>query len=160
MGTSLLIADPHEDDATPARPTDIALRALARAELPHVSDAYWRTYLTTPSEMSRDEAQDDILASWNGTYGRWLTDACLGAWQGKDLLGAILTVVDAPWADVPPGPFIIDLFVLPHARRRGIGRALVNAVRGRLKTSIALRVDDSAHAARALYESLGFRTAT
>jgi GNAT superfamily N-acetyltransferase len=105
------------------------------------------------------EATDDVLASWRGDYGRWLTDGSIGAWRDGELVGAVLTVADAPWPDVPRGPFIIDLFVVPDARRRGIGRALVQSVRRRLDTSIGLRVDDTAPEARALYASIGFRTA-
>ncbi|WP_182113854.1 MULTISPECIES: GNAT family N-acetyltransferase [unclassified Actinotalea] len=71
-----------------------------------------------------------------------------------------ITVEDPPWQDVPPGPFITDLFVLPEIRRRGIGRALVQAVQSALPTGIGLRVDDSATEAHALYVSLGFRPAT
>lgn len=155
-----MIADPTDRVEATSIPTGLTVRVLEEEELPHVSHTYWRTYLDTPNEMSLPEATKDILASWNGEYGRWLADACLGAWRDDELIGAVLTVLDPPWPDVPPGAFIIDLFVLPSARRRGAGRALVTAVQHNLKTSIALRVDESAREARALYESLGFREST
>lgn len=122
--------------------------------------AYWRTYLDTPEERSLTEASDDVRAAWNGEYGRWLAVGSLLARVNNGLSGAIITVEDPPWPDVPPGPFIIDLFVLPEMRRRGIGRALVQAVQSALPTGIGLRVDEAAVEAHALYASLGFRPAT
>jgi GNAT superfamily N-acetyltransferase len=58
---------------------------------------------------------------------------------------------------VPRGPFVIDLFVLPASRRRGTGRALVQAALAAVPGTVALRVDDTAAEARALYAGLGFR---
>lgn len=138
-------------------PEGVVLRTLEEPDLRAVGKAYWRTYLHSPDEMTLNDATDDVLASWRGEYGPWLADGSFGAWRDDELVGAILTVTDAPWDDVPRGPFIIDLFVVPHARRSGIGRALVQAVRAALQTSIGLRVDDTATEARALYVSLGFR---
>jgi len=138
-------------------PAGVVLRTLGEADLQAVGEAYWRTYLNSPNEMTLKDATDDVLAAWRGEYGRWLADASFGAWRDDELVGAILTVTDAPWDDVPSGPFIIDLFVATHARRHGIGRALVRAVQAAHQTSIGLRVDDTATEARVLYASLGFR---
>lgn len=153
-----MVAEPPMRTDHPV-PAGVSLRALEEPDLQAVGEAYWRTYLHTPDEMTLVEATDDVLASWRGEYGQWLADASLGAWHDDELVGAILTVTDPPWEDVPRGPFIIDLFVVPHTRRHGIGRALVEAVQGALRTSIRLRVDDAATEALALYSSLGFLTA-
>lgn len=135
----------------------VQFRPIAREDLPAVGEAYWRTYLGTPDEMSLDEATADVMAAWQGDYGRLLTSSSFGAWRDGLLAGAILTVSDAPWDDVPRGPFIIDLFVLPAYRRSGIGRALVQKVLMTEQVEVGLRVDDSATAARRLYQQLGFR---
>ncbi|REC95315.1 GNAT family N-acetyltransferase [Kushneria indalinina] len=54
-----------------------------------------------------------------------------------------------------------DLFVAPHARGRGIGRALMqaaaNLAREQGVTSLMLRTQTHNHAAKALYESLGWQ---
>lgn len=141
----------------PVVPAGVELRRLEEQDLPSLGDAYWRTYLGSPDEMTLTEATEDVLASWRGEYGPWLAAGSLGAWRGPELVGAILTVSDAPWPDVPRGPFIIDVFVVPPARRLGIARALVEAVQASLRTRIGLRVDDDAAAARALYAALGFQ---
>jgi GNAT superfamily N-acetyltransferase len=111
--------------------------------------------------MTLDEAGTDVRAARAHEYGRWLPDACLAAWRADLLLGAVITVLDPPWDDVPPGPFVTDLFVVPEVRRRGVGRALLTAARRAAADAgsgeVGLRVDDTAPEARALYASAGFR---
>ncbi|MEZ2370375.1 GNAT family N-acetyltransferase [Arthrobacter sp. RCC_34] len=135
----------------------VQFRPITQEDLPAIGEAYWQTYVGTPEEMSLDEAAADVLAAWKGEYGRLLSWSSFGAWRDGLLAGAILTVSDPPWDDVPRGPFIIDLFVLPAYRRSGIGRALVQKVLMTEQVEVGLRVDDSATAARTLYEQLGFR---
>ncbi|WP_085955081.1 GNAT family N-acetyltransferase [Cellulomonas flavigena] len=155
----LLTSEPL-GDTPPRPPAGVTLHPIGEQDLADVGRAYWRTYLGTPEEMTLTKATHDVLAAWNGEYGRWLTPGSFLARVNDELSGAILTVDDPPWPDVPRGPFIIDLFVLPDMRRRGIGRALVQAVQYALRTSIGLRVDDSAAEAHMLYISLGFSPAT
>ena len=61
----------------------------------------------------------------------------------------------------PSEVFLEDLFVRPHVRRRGIGRALVQAVgaygREREKAVMTLNVDTGNAEALGLYRALGFR---
>lgn len=140
-------------------PAGVALHRIGEEDLADVGRGYWSAYRGTADEMSLTAASDDVLAAWNGEYGRWLTAGSLLARIGDDLCGAIITVEDPPWPDVPRGPFITDLFVVPDARRRGIGRALVHAVQRAIPTPIGLRVDDSAPDALRLYLSLGFAPA-
>ncbi|NTW42275.1 MAG: GNAT family N-acetyltransferase [Cellulomonadaceae bacterium] len=159
MANVLMISDPPTDTRS-AVPAGLTLHPIGEVDLEDVGLAYWRTYLDTPEEMSLTEASDDVRAAWNGEYGRWLAAGSLLARVNDRLLGAIITVEDPPWPDVPPGPFITDLFVLPEMRRRGIGRALVQAAQSALPTGIGLRVDDAAPEAHALYISVGFRPVT
>jgi GNAT superfamily N-acetyltransferase len=157
VSNALLVAEVGASSGPIVVPGGVAIRVLEEGDLSQVAEAYWRTYLGTADEMSRADAAAEIRGSWDGEYGRLLAGGSMGAWFDGVLAGAVLTVQDAPWPDVPPGPFIIDLFVVPPQRRRGIGRALVATVQDNLRASIGLRVDDAAHEARALYASLGFR---
>lgn len=164
MANQLLVSDATATTSsrTAGRPpAGVTLHTIDERDLGDVGRAYWRTYLDTPHQMSLTEATDDVLAAWNGEYGRWLREGSLLARivDHDDLAGAILTVEDPPWPDVPRGPFVTDLFVLPTRRRRGVGRALVQAVLAALPTAVHLRVDDAATEARALYATLGFRPA-
>jgi ribosomal protein S18 acetylase RimI-like enzyme len=159
VGNILMTAAPAPDAETVV-PAAVDLRAIDEGDLEAVGHAYWQTYLSTPEEMSLRAAIDDVRAAWDGDYGRWLPDGCVSAWSDGGLVGAIITVEDAPWPDVPRGPFVVDLFVRPDQRRRGIGRALVRTVQARLRTAISLRVDETAGPARRLYASVGFRTPT
>jgi GNAT superfamily N-acetyltransferase len=134
----------------------VLVRSLNPADVSAVAHTYRRAYVDSPHEMTAVEAREELRATWSGEYGQLLETASFGAWLDDELIGAILTVLDPPWDDVPPGPFILDLFITPEHRRIGLGRALVQTVRASLSAPITLRVDDSALQARALYLSLGF----
>ncbi len=60
--------------------------------------------------------------------------------------------------------FIEELYVAPHARRRGVARALLNRLLADSRASgvraIELEVDEGHEPARALYRSLGFEANT
>ena len=72
-------------------------------------------------------------------------------------MGAVLTVAQAPWPDVPRGPFVIDLFVLESHRGHGLGESLMRAaMAGAPGDTIGLRVEDDNAAALSLYAKLGF----
>ena len=64
------------------------------------------------------------------------------------------------WSDSPVG-YIDELYVVPEKRRRGIGRAMMDAIfaeahrRGAAGMEVVTGEDD--HGARALYEKYGFR---
>lgn len=65
--------------------------------------------------------------------------------------------------DVADEVHLLDVIVAPSARRRGHGRELVTALlehaRARRARLVLLEVRKSNHAARSLYEKLGFVTA-
>jgi len=71
-------------------------------------------------------------------------------------LGYVVAMIAGPEAE------IADLAVSPHARRRGIGRALIDRLLGDLEvegvTAVFLEVRESNRAARTLYESRAFRS--
>lgn len=156
VANTLMVSEPA-GHASPVPPPGIDLRPIGEPDLVEVGHAYWRAYRGTPDEMPPAEAAADVLAAWRGEYGRWLTAGCVAARAEGQIVGAVITVTDAPWPDVPRGPFVTDLFIVPGMRRRGIGRSLVQAALSGCRTGPGLRVDDAAPGARALYDSLGFR---
>ena len=127
MGNALLIASARESALLHVREFE-ALRPLTPADRTDVADIYYRTYLGSPHEMTAEEAREEIARTWSGEYGDLMPEACLGATIDNSFVGAILTVQDPPWDDVPAGPFILDLFVLREHRGIGLGRSLVRAV--------------------------------
>lgn len=59
------------------------------------------------------EATADIAASFVGDHGELWLVASPVAETGDGLVGAVMTVRQAPWSDKPHGPFIIELFTAP-----------------------------------------------
>ncbi|GGB40752.1 molybdopterin-guanine dinucleotide biosynthesis protein MobC [Roseibium aquae] len=88
------------------------------------------------------------LADLAGVYG----------WTGALWRGALLSVTDR---DVNPDLLLMDgIFVADHARGRGVGTALLDAIveeaRKRGKSGVRLDVIDTNPRAQALYERRGF----
>ncbi|UYN82894.1 MAG: GNAT family N-acetyltransferase [Microcella sp.] len=156
MANALFICEPREFIRVPLAEGTL-LRSLSPTRLDELANAYHQAYVGSPHEMTAAEARSEIDLTWAGEYGRLLANASLGVWVGNELAGAIVTVEDPPWDNVPRGAFILELFVTPPHRRMGLGRLLVQRVQNALRTRIALRVDDSAPQAKALYLSLGFQ---
>jgi len=79
----------------------------------------------------------------------------LGGDGAGKALGYVVAMIAGPEAE------IADLAVSPEARRRGIGRALIDRLLAELAergvVSVFLEVRESNRAARALYESRAFR---
>lgn len=98
---------------------------------------------------------------WDATsFPRFLADpACITLVAGRigDLAGFILARSAADEAD------IVTLAVAPHARCKGVGRllveALADALRGRGVQALFLEVGEENHAAVSLYSRAGFREA-
>lgn len=160
MSNALLVGPPGPVPSGVAAPDDAVLRAILEPDLGDVADVYYRTWVGTAHAMTAVEAADEVRATWAGGYGSWWSPGSLGAWSDGRLVGTVLTVLDPPWPDVPPGPFLLDLCVVPERRGRGTGRALVRAVLAAATAPLHLRVDDDAIAARELYAALGFRPVT
>lgn len=163
MGNRLLLADLPGPEVLPDPVEVPGIRfgpALA-AGTEALGRAYWETHGGEEGHATLAEAVTDLGRAFNGAYGRFLAEASLAAWDEADgtVVGGVLVVDAAPWEDIPCGPFVIDLFVVESHRRRGIGSALMRTAMATVGSGqIGLRVEDDATAARALYETLGFRT--
>lgn len=105
-------------------------------------------------------AQDEIERTFDGEYGRLDLEASPIVTHTGAPVGSVMTVMEAPWDDTPPGPFIIEVMIHPDHRRRGLAEHLMIAVARQLATrgrnSMALRVMSDNESARVLYKKLGF----
>lgn len=141
-------------------PDGFSLRLAEPGDLGELGRLYWESYGGSRSTMTLDEGIDDIRRTFGGDYGMLLPTASLAAWHGDELVGAVFTVLDAPWDDAPSGPFVVELYVARSVRRRGVGRALTSAAMTAASSlghrRISLRVEDTNAPARAHYTGAGF----
>jgi ribosomal protein S18 acetylase RimI-like enzyme len=116
----------------------------------------------------RDEGWDEYLALMADVAGRVDRTVVLVAVEGGRVLGTATIELDDVLGDddreLPPDTAALRMFgVLPEARGRGIARALMDDVLGRIrgagKTSVILRTTAPMIAAQRLYTSIGFERA-
>lgn len=142
-------------------PPEYALRAVTRDDVPALARLYFVAYDTGDAAASLEEARDDIEAGFAGDYGPLWPAASPVIVSGSRIVAAALTVHEAPWADTPPGPFIIEVFTDRTHRRRGLATALIAHATGTALASgharIGLRVSEDNADAQRLYAALGFR---
>ena len=132
---------------------DLRLRALADAPLAFSTttdearqrdDAWWR-------EAARRGAEDEDWATFVATEGERLVGMATGHYP---------TEQHHP-IDDPALPSLMQMWVSPDLRRRGLGRRLVDAVGSWAETRgaavLRLGVTASEKGSVAFYESLGFR---
>ncbi len=121
------------------------LRELRLAALQDAPDAFWTRY-------------DEALARSDDEWREWTSLPCHVAVEDGRLVGMVAGFADREderRADV------IAMFVAPEARRRGVGRALVEAqvrwaeAEGYRRVGLMVNVENAG--AIGLYESLGFR---
>jgi ribosomal protein S18 acetylase RimI-like enzyme len=107
-------------------------------------------------------AEEEIEKAYKNEYGKLIPLACLSLKYDNTLVGAILTVQNAPWEDTPDSPFIIDLMVKEEHQRKGLGTYLMEQVGHVLleqnKKTTALKVMESNEKALNLYIKMGFKT--
>jgi GNAT superfamily N-acetyltransferase len=122
-------------------------------------------------------AADGYPARWPAEPGRWLTPRNLlsawVAWRADEVVGHVCLCraeegeSAAIWSAATGVPVellgaVSRLFVVPAARRRGLGERLLAAAcekARRLSRHPVLEVLEGDHAAMALYERLGWRRA-
>ena len=145
-------------------PADIRTRPQTAEDLPDLARLWLASY---PASITADEtfesAVADLAASQAGEYGPFLAAASPVAVTGDEaIVAAIQTVARASWDDTPNCPFIVELFVSPLHRGRGLGRLLLLEALSEVSrdgyTRAALRVDSGNAAALALYRGAGFVT--
>lgn len=139
----------------------LELRPVHRSDREALAALYLAAYPPEIGAADEAEALAEIDSTFSGEYGVLLNEACLlGILDGRPA-GAVLTTERSIWDEGLDGPFIIDLFVHPEARGRGLGGALVAGVVERCRAAgahrLSLRIGEgTSPAASAIYESLGF----
>ncbi len=139
-------------------PAALAVRDL-RAEDRAGWEPLWRGYLDFYGAVVADDVTDL-------TFRRLLDPAedmfCIVAEQGGDLIGIVQCVLHRSTWTAAPYCYLQDLFVLPDARDRGAGRALIEAVYARADQVGAARVYWLTHetnaTARVLYDAVAVRS--
>lgn len=101
------------------------------------------------------------LAGWQTKWENWTCSPGGGVWVAlidREAAGLVGGVCDR---EVAGRVWLISMWVSPKARRRGIGRALVESVIAWAKTQglneIRLQVTSNNPAAQKLYELIGFK---
>ncbi len=125
--------------------TDPSAFGASYADNAAYDEATWRSRLATATywQARSEGAPVGMIGLWDPVHD---TGGSAGLPQDADV-----------------APFVISMFVLPTARHRGVGRALLNAAldeaRARGYRQIVLDVTEGNAAAVALYQSAGFRVA-
>ena len=121
-----------------------ALRELRLAALADAPDAFWTRY---------EEAIERSDEEWR----EWTALPCHVAVEDGRLVGMVAGMADR---DDDTRADVIAMFVAPEARRRGVGRALVEAqvrwAEAEGYRRVGLMVNAANAGAIGLYESLGF----
>jgi ribosomal protein S18 acetylase RimI-like enzyme len=137
------------------------IRQSRHEDIEELGRLYYVAYNPGIACATESEAIADIAASFAGDFGELWLDASPVIVHDETIVGVVQTVRSVPWPDVPPGPFITEVFVARDHRRRGLSRSAMTAAMETLaragETSVSLRVMASNAPARRLYASLGFR---
>jgi acetyltransferase, GNAT family len=160
LAHDLLVLDLLRIPAPPAGEAD--LRPLLGEDPDQLARIYLEGYPPGVAAADLAQARAEMALTLTGGYGVLRPDASLVAYDGGAAVGAVFTVERSIWDADLPGPFIIDLVVVPGARGRGTGRALLGgAVRACARAgekTLSLRTGGGTSAAAAhLYRELGFR---
>ena len=144
--------------ATVAAMSDVLVRPLTPADRAQW-EPLWHAYLAFY------ETEPDAVVTGT-TWARFADPAepleALGAFDAAGrLLGFAHTVLHRSTWSVAPHCYLNDLFTVDAARGRGVGRALVAAVRDTARTAGAARVHwlthETNHRAQALYDQVAER---
>ena len=144
-------------------PGGLDFRGLDVGMADDLAQCYLMSYPPDVAASDLDEAREEMNATFRGDYGKLRADASTTAWVGGRLAGAIMVVTHSIWDAHLTGPFIIDLFIDPHARGKGIGRALVQHAIATCcdagDHTLSLRFGQgTSDAAMRIYQWLGFRS--
>ena len=127
---------------------------------------YWDSYPKGVAAVDLEDAVEEMEGVFAGEYGTPVEEASLVVVDADGaLIGCVQTVTSPPWEGIPAVPFVIELFVHPGQRRRGLGTVLLlsaaQACHAGGWESMALNVqEETAGEAMHLYQRLGFAEIT
>lgn len=142
--------------------SDIRFGALCSDEAAELARLYLEAAHPPGAPTDLATAQKEVADTFAGAFGQLLPDASTTAYDHGTMIGSIQVVERSPWDPDLVAPFIIDFFVAPTHRGRGIGRALLaRAAQVCLDAGqqhLALRIGDgTSGAAHHLYNAVGMR---
>lgn len=150
----------------PARPADVTVRPQSIDDVEPLAALYLVSYPQGVAAVDLEDAVEEMEGVFEGEYGTPVEAASLVV-QTSDgaVVGCVQTVTSPPWEGIPAVPFVIELFVHPEHRRRGLGSLLLlsaaRACHEQGWSSIALNVqEETAGEAIHLYRGLGFTEIT
>lgn len=144
----------------------LQLATLTVYDLPALASLAVAAYKERPTAENFWAATEQMRLYFDGALGTPRDDSFVGAWlDDGQLVGAVICVLDAPFDEVPRGPFVLDLMVDPEHRRKGIATALLAELARRTEEwgydSVTLRLDfRQMPEAYNLYKRLGFSPIT
>jgi predicted N-acetyltransferase YhbS len=127
---------------------DVAVRRSEPGDLPAMAAVFRRASLSNEDDRPLLDARPDLLELAEPATG----SVSLVAVSGERVVGFATASPEEGWLE------LVDLFVDPDEGRRGVARALVQAVAeaGRACGSSRIEVDANPHAV-GFYERVGFR---
>ncbi|MEV6412281.1 GNAT family N-acetyltransferase [Kribbella sp. NPDC051718] len=137
-------------------PPGVVLREPSPTDAEALGRLYYEAY--NPPVVDNEAAGiEDIRLTFEGTYGPLNLATSRLAFNGGEMIGAVLIVDRAPWPDTPDCPFIIEAFTAPTWRRKGLASALLTECMAQSPGRFALNVLPDNTAALKLYGVLGFQ---
>jgi GNAT superfamily N-acetyltransferase len=138
--------------------TRAAIRPIGMSERVNW-EALWQGYLRF---YETSQTSDETDAAWQRLHDPAEPMYGLGAYDDQKLIGIVHYLFHRSFWTVGNYCYLQDLFVVPDARRDGVGRALIEAVYDRAREAGASRVywltEEGNATARALYDKVAQRS--
>ncbi len=146
----------------PETPAGVTLRPQRPSDAEALGALYWDSYPKGAAAVDLEDAVEEMEGVFAGEYGTPVEEASLVVEDSDGaVIGCVQTVTSPPWEGIPAVPFVIELFIHPQHRRRGLGTALLlsaaQACHDSGWESMALNVqEETGKEAGQLYQRLGF----
>ena len=110
----------------PDVPAGVTLRPQEPSDAEALGALYWDSYPKGVAAVDLEDAVEEMEGVFAGEYGTPVEEASLVVVDADGaLIGCIQTVTSPPWEGIPAVPFVIELFVHPGHRRRGLGTVVL-----------------------------------
>jgi len=143
-------------------PDGVTLGLASELDLDELAELSFASHGPGAGQAPVAAAREVLRREFAGQDGTLIPEASITAVVRDRIVAAILTVESPPPAwDMPDGPTVLDMFVVPDWRGRGIALAMMVAAAqaveaGTDSRQLSLRVQSTNGGALALYARLGF----